>query len=123
MFGSVDVLSVCSQPEAVEIEGQAEQEGLAGLGVGSSVGSAAKEFALPGGENAFDLGAFSILFCGEVLANLKAHTGCSATGAAFGRVDALSLKLLAVEGMETFRITSIKSTACRRDRLLHTAQK
>lgn len=123
MFGFVDVLSVCSQPEAVEIEGKAEQDGFAGLGVQSPVGCAAKEFALPGGENAFDLGAFSILFFGEVLANLKAQAGCSATGAAFGRVDALSLKLLAVDGMVTFRTTSIKPSACRRDCMLLTAQR
>ncbi|MHB1793578.1 MAG: hypothetical protein ACYCPO_01315 [Acidobacteriaceae bacterium] len=49
-------------------------------------------------------GLFSILFCWEVLAHLKAHTGCSTTGAAFGRDDALSRELLTAEGVVAFRI-------------------
>ena len=36
-------------------------------------------------KDAFDRGAFSNLFCGEILAYLEAHPEYSATGAAFGR--------------------------------------
>jgi len=72
--------------------------------VQSSAGCAAGEFALHGGEDAFDQGAFSILFSGEVLAHLKAHSGRPATGATLGRNDALSLELLAAKGVVAFRI-------------------
>ena len=44
------------------------------------------------------------MFCGEVLAHLEAHTGCSATGTAFGWDDTLSLELLAAKGVVTFGI-------------------
>jgi hypothetical protein len=64
----------------------------------------AGEFALYSGEDTFGQGALSILFSGEVLAHLKAHHGRPATGAAFGRDDALSLELLVAEGVVAFRI-------------------
>jgi len=53
-------------------------------------------------EKTLDHGAFSILPFWEVLAHLKAHTECSAAGAAFGGDDALGLELLAAEGVVAF---------------------
>ena len=70
----------------------------------SSVGSPAREFAFYCREDAFDQGAFSILFSGEVLPHLEAHAGCTATGAAFGRDDTLCLELLAAKGVVAFGI-------------------
>ena len=72
--------------------------------VQGSAGGTAREFAFHCREDAFDRGASSILFCGKVLAHLEAHTGCPATGAAFGRDDTLSLELLAAKGVVAFRI-------------------
>jgi hypothetical protein len=77
---------------------------LAGLGVQASARRTAREFTFHSREDAFDQGAFSVLFCGEVLPHLEAHTGCPATGAAFGRDDALRVELLAAEGVVAFGI-------------------
>lgn len=70
----------------------------------SSARGAAREFAFHGREDTFNQGAFSVLFCGEVLAHLEARPGCSAIGTAFCRDDALSLELLAAEGVVAFRV-------------------
>jgi hypothetical protein len=83
---------------------KAEQEGLAGLSVQGSSGRAAREFTFHCREDTFDQEAFPILFCWKVLAHLQAHSGCAATGAAFGRHDTLSLELLAAEGVVGFGI-------------------
>ena len=72
--------------------------------VQGSTGRTAREFTFHCRVDAFDQGAFSILFCGEVLPYLKAHTGCLATGEGFGRDDTLNLELLAAEGVVAFRI-------------------
>jgi hypothetical protein len=74
------------------------------LSVDSSAGGTAREFALHGREDTFDHEAFSMLLFWEVLAHFNAHSGCFATGAVFGRDDALSLELLAAEGVVAFQI-------------------
>jgi len=107
VFGSVDILALPStsrQPKAVEVEGAAEQESLAGLCVDGSAGGAAGEFALDSREDAFDQGAFPVQFCWEVLAHLEAHTGCPTTGAAFSWNNAVCLQLLATKSMIAFGI-------------------
>jgi hypothetical protein len=92
------------QSEAVEIEGQAEQQGLAGLGIDSSAGGTARELAFHCREDALDQGALRLLFGGEVFSNLKAHSGCPAAGAALGGDDAVGPQLLATKNMVAFEI-------------------
>jgi len=92
------------QLEAVEVEGEAEQECLAGLSGDGSAGSAAGEFAFDGGEDALDQGAFSIELTGEVLTHLGACAGGAATGEAGGGDDAVGLEQFAAEEMIAFGI-------------------
>src|ERR1700731_445653 len=49
-------------PQAVEVVGKAEQEGLANLGGQAASGSARGELAFDRRENAFDLGALAVRF-------------------------------------------------------------
>src|SRR6266404_6012438 len=49
-------------PQAIEVVGQAEQQGLADLGGQAASGCARGEFAFDGREDAFDLGALAVRF-------------------------------------------------------------
>jgi len=59
---------------------------------------ARREFMLFGGEDAVDHRSLWVLFGGEMLSHLQAHTQRWATAARFGRSDTVSLHLLAAEG-------------------------
>ena len=104
LIGSVDILPPSEtagrrQPEAIEIEGEAEQQGLAGLSGDGSAGSAAGELAFDGGEDTFDQGAFPVEVPRKVLPHLAAHSGCATAGETFSWDDAIGLQLLAAEGV------------------------
>jgi hypothetical protein len=81
----------------MEIEGQTQQQGLAGLGMDGSAWGAAREFAFHCREDAFDEGAFSILLGWEAFSHLKPHTRCLAIGAALSGDDTVGPQLLATK--------------------------
>ena len=58
LVGSVDILKLqggnSRRPEAIEVEGEGKQKGLAGLSGDGSAGSTAGEFTFDGGKDAFD---------------------------------------------------------------------
>src|SRR6266850_8228514 len=75
-------------PQAIEVVGKAEQQGLADLGGQAASGCARREFAFDGGEDAFDLGTLPIRFFRKGAEHLIANGAIRDTPAPRGN-DAL----------------------------------
>ena len=80
-------------PQAIEVVGQAEQQGLADLGGQAASGCARGEFAFDGGEDAFDLGTLPIRFFRKGSEHLIANSAIRDTPAP-RRNDALGSQAL-----------------------------
>src|SRR5882724_8579226 len=73
-----------AMPQAIEVVGKAEQQGLADLGGQAASGCARGEFAFDGGEDAFDLGALPIRFLRKGAEHLIANSAVRDTPAPGG---------------------------------------